>query len=121
MAESGTIFQSALARGNSGRRPPVWFMRQAGGYHSHYQELKKKNSFMDLCKNPELACEVTMGPIRDFGFDAAILFSDLLFPLEAMGMGLCYDDKPRLEWHLKNVSDLRKLRSGAQLVEELLF
>ena len=81
------LLVKALGRCNA-HRPPVWLMRQAGRYHRHYQILKKQHSFMELCKRPELSCEVTMGPIEDFDFDAAILFSDLLFPLEAMGMGL---------------------------------
>ena len=79
------LFQSTLQKKNTAR-PPVWFMRQAGRYHSHYQKLKERHSFIEICKIPEVACEATMGPIRDFDFDAAILFSDLLFPLEAMGM-----------------------------------
>lgn len=110
----------ALNRKNQGR-PPVWFMRQAGRYHSHYQVLRGKYSFMELCKKPEVACEVTMGPIRDFDFDAAILFSDLLFPLEVMGMGLRYDEGPKLDWHLREVSDLKRLASGASLVSGLEF
>lgn len=76
---------------------PVWFMRQAGRYHSHYQGIKKNSNFMEMCKSPELACEVTMGPINDFDFDAAILFSDLLFPLEQMGLGLKYAPGPQLD------------------------
>ena len=89
---------------------PVWFMRQAGRYHKHYQGLRAKHSFMDLCKKPELACEVTMGPIDDFNFDAAILFSDLLFPLEYLGMGLSYESgPPTLEVQIKNKEDLKKL------------
>src|SRR5215471_21478477 len=93
-------FQNALARVPQ-RTPPVWLMRQAGRYHRHYQALRAKHSFMDLCKQPELAAEVALGPVLDFGFDAAILFSDLLFPLEALGMGLEYTDQgPRLGWHL---------------------
>ena len=103
------LFQKTLARSNQGR-PPVWFMRQAGRYHSHYQKLRARHSFMDLCKKPELATEVTMGPIEDFDFDAAILFSDLLFPLEALGLGLTYDPSPKLAWHLEIKEDLRKLR-----------
>ena len=87
------LLLAALARRNHGR-PPVWFMRQAGRYHSHYQRLRAKHDFIELCKNPELATEVTLGPIEDFGFDAAILFSDLLFPLEAMGMGLTLRARP---------------------------
>ncbi len=73
---------------------PVWFMRQAGRYHSHYQNIKKNHQFMEMCKNPQLASEITLGPIHDFNFDAAILFSDLLFPLEYLGMGLNYDSGP---------------------------
>ena len=89
---------------------PVWFMRQAGRYHKHYQGLRSKHSFMDLCKKPELACEVTMGPIEDFNFDAAILFSDLLFPLEYLGMGLSYESgPPTLEVQLKTKEDLKKI------------
>jgi uroporphyrinogen decarboxylase len=113
-------FEAAIQGENEGR-PPVWFMRQAGRYHSHYQALKAKHSFIELCKNPALACEVTMGPIRDFGFDAAILFSDLLFPLEAMGMGLSYDPGPKLGWNLKTRRDLDRLKGGAALAGELAF
>lgn len=115
-----TLYQAAIERKNQ-RRPPVWMMRQAGRYHSHYQQLKKKYSFIELCKIPEVACEVTLGPIREFDFDAAILFSDLLFPLEAMGMGLKYEEGPKLDWHFREISDLRKLNSGRDLVESLEF
>jgi uroporphyrinogen decarboxylase len=80
---------------------PVWFMRQAGRYHSHYQNIKKDSDFMTMCKNPKLAQDVTMGPIEDFKFDAAILFSDLLFPLEHLNLGLSYHSgPPTLERHL---------------------
>src|SRR5688500_20361530 len=90
-------------------------MRQAGRYHSHYLELKKTFSFVELCKLPEVACEATMGPIRDFDFDAAILFSDLLFPLETMGMGLEYNAGPQLAWQLLSLRDLDRLRGSASL------
>ncbi len=83
------LFQNSIKR-TPQKTPPIWFMRQAGRYHKHYQKIREKHSFMDMCKNPELAAEVTMGPIQDFDFDVAILFSDLLFPLEALGMGLEY-------------------------------
>ena len=62
-----------------------------------------------------------MGPIRDFNFDAAILFSDLLFPLEVMGMGLKYDEGPQLEWHLEKLEDVKRLKGGADLAEGLSF
>ncbi len=90
---------------------PVWFMRQAGRYHWHYQGFRKKHSFMELCKNPELACEVTLGPIEDFGFNAAIMFSDLLFPLEQMNLGLHYNDgPPKLETYLDTHSQYEKVK-----------
>lgn len=93
------------------KQVPVWFMRQAGRYHKHYQNLKLKNTFMELCKKPQLACEVTLGPIEDFGFDAAILFSDLLFPLEQLGLGLDYDEgPPRIHHHLLTELDLKQIK-----------
>jgi len=113
-------FQNALAR-NSQATPPIWLMRQAGRYHSHYQRLRQQHSFMDLCKRPELAAETALGPVRDFNFDAAILFSDLLFPLEALGMGLEYTDAgPRLGWTL-NQTTLHRLRSVDDAMLDLLF
>src|ERR1041384_4994838 len=97
-------FQNALAR-RPQPTPPIWLMRQAGRYHKHYQALRAKHSFIDLCKQPELAADVALGPVLAFDFDAAILFSDLLFPLEALGMGLEYTDQgPRLGWHLDDHS-----------------
>jgi uroporphyrinogen decarboxylase len=104
-------FQNALAR-RPQSVPPIWLMRQAGRYHKHYQALRAKHSFMELCKQPELAAEVALGPVLDFGFDAAILFSDLLFPLEALGMGLEYKDSgPQLGWKLneQSISQLRDI------------
>jgi len=113
-------FQNALAR-RPQSTPPIWLMRQAGRYHRHYQALRQKYSFMDLCKRPELAAEVALGPVLDFDFDAAILFSDLLFPLEALGMGLEYTDRgPQLGWHLDEHS-LARLRSIEDAWPHLLF
>lgn len=95
---------------NHKKQVPVWFMRQAGRYHSHYQNIKSKSDFMTMCKDPQLACDVTMGPIEDFHFDAAILFSDLLFPLEHLGMGLNYlKGPPELSFRIQEESDLKKL------------
>src|SRR2546421_7157067 len=112
--------QNALA-GVPQRTPPIWLMRQAGRYHKHYQALRAKHSFVDLCKQPELAAEVALGPVMDFGFDAAILFSDLLFPLEALGMGLEYTDHgPRLGWQLDENS-ISRLRSIEDAWPHLLF
>jgi len=111
---------NALAR-RPQSTPPIWLMRQAGRYHKHYQALREKYSFMDLCKRPELAAEVALGPVLDFDFDAAILFSDLLFPLEALGMGLEYTDRgPQLEWRL-NEQTISQLRSVEEARPHLLF
>src|SRR5262252_8372542 len=113
-------FQNALAR-RAQRTPPIWLMRQAGRYHRHYQALRAKHSFVDLCKQPELAAEVALGPVMDFGFDAAILFSDLLFPLEALGMGLEYTESgPQLGWKL-NPDSISRLRSVDDAWPQLLF
>ncbi len=90
---SNIKFQNAL-NGVEQSCPPIWFMRQAGRYHSHYQELKKKYTFEQLCKNPELAAATALGPIEDFDFDVSIYFNDILFPLEALGFNLEYSPGP---------------------------
>ncbi|MBK7251093.1 MAG: uroporphyrinogen decarboxylase [Gammaproteobacteria bacterium] len=117
---SASTLRAALERRNAGR-PPVWFMRQAGRYHSHYQQLKARHSFLELCRDPGLAAEVALGPVEDFGFDAAILFSDLLFPLEAMGMPLDYVPGPKLGWHLRSRHDVTRLASDSRCIEALDF
>lgn len=67
---------------------PVWFMRQAGRYMVEYRRLREKHSILELCKTPELAAQVTMQPIDRFALDAAIIFADILLPLEPMGLSL---------------------------------
>ncbi len=101
--------------------PPIWMMRQAGRYHAHYQGLRAKHSFMDLCLVPELATEVAMGPIQDFDFDAAILFSDLLFPFKALGQGLEYTEQgPRLGFQL-SLQNISKLKPWDKAIHEMDF
>jgi len=100
--------------------PPIWFMRQAGRYHSHYQGLRKKHSFVELCKEPELAAEVAMGPINDFDYDVAILFSDILFPLESLGLRLDYKPGPTFE-NLLTPDSLKNLDSSDKIVDDMSF
>ncbi|MEO2083082.1 MAG: uroporphyrinogen decarboxylase [Desulfurobacteriaceae bacterium] len=75
------------ARGEETDYTPIWIMRQAGRYSERYRKIREKaGSFMNLCRNPELAAEVTLIPIEEIGVDAAILFSDILVPVEKMGI-----------------------------------
>ncbi|MEE2987045.1 MAG: uroporphyrinogen decarboxylase [Nitrospinota bacterium] len=99
-------------RGQPVDRTPVWFMRQAGRYMKAYRDLKEKYTFLEMCKNPELATEVTLQPLDVLGVDAAIIFADILLPLEPMGTGLEFSagDGPVIPRPVKERKDIEKLR-----------
>jgi uroporphyrinogen decarboxylase len=107
---SSTSLFLRACRGEATSRPPLWLMRQAGRYLPEYREIRAKVSFLDLCKTPALAAQVTLQPIQRFGFDAAILFSDLLVPLEAMGLPVTFTEEgPQLPTPIKTAADLDRL------------
>lgn len=101
--------------------PPIWLMRQAGRYQQSYRKLREKYKFEQLCKEPELSAKVGFNAVNEFDFDLCILFSDILFPLESLGMGLKYDPAPILEWHLDSENDFRKFIKPDEAIESLMF
>jgi len=112
MAElQNDLFLRALLREPT-ERTPVWIMRQAGRYLPEYREVRAQaGDFMSLCRNPELACEVTMQPLRRYKLDAAILFSDILTVPDALGLGLYFatGEGPKFERPVRTASEIRKL------------
>jgi uroporphyrinogen decarboxylase len=91
---------------------PVWFMRQAGRYQAEYRALRRKHSMIELCKTPDLAAEVTLLPIRQSDLDAAIIFGDLMLPLEGMGVPFELKDNvgPIIEKPIRSEEDVGALR-----------
>jgi uroporphyrinogen decarboxylase len=98
-------------RGQDVDRTPIWLMRQAGRYLQEYRDVRQFHSFLEMCKRPELAVEVTLQPIQRFELDAAIIFSDILLPLECMGIGLEFTDGggPLLRNPLRTEKDVERM------------
>jgi uroporphyrinogen decarboxylase len=92
---------------------PVWIMRQAGRYLEEYRAVRAKHSFIEVCKTPELVVEITLQPVRRFELDAAIIFADILLPLEKMGIDFEFtkDDGPRINNTVRTRADVAKMRA----------
>ncbi len=102
------LLLKALHKENTDRAP-VWLMRQAGRYMPEYMQVRKRVSFLELCKTPELACEVTLQPVDILGVDAAILFSDILIPIEPIGINLNFNPSPVITNPVRTEADVNKL------------
>jgi uroporphyrinogen decarboxylase len=91
---------------------PVWFMRQAGRYMAEYRAIRERHSLLEICRIPDLVTEVTLQPVRRIDVDAAILFSDLLLPLEPMGLPFDFikGEGPQIERPIANEADIDRLR-----------
>ncbi len=100
-------------------RVPVWLMRQAGRYMPEYRALRKERSILELCRTPELAAQVTLQPINRFDLDAAIIFADILLPLEGLGVGFHFaaGEGPVIEKPIRTPEDVDALRSFDPKVE----
>lgn len=109
MPDGATLFERAC-RGQRGDRVPVWIMRQAGRYLPEYRALREDVDFLTATKTPELAGEITLQPMRRFDLDAAIIFSDIMTPLEGMGVPLHFAPGPVIEQPVRTAEQARTLR-----------
>ena len=110
MPDGKTLFER-VCRGERGEHAPVWIMRQAGRYLPEYRKLREEVDFLTATKTPEIATRVTLQPMERFPLDAAILFSDIMTPLEGMGVGLDFDPGPVLEKPIRSAAEARSLRA----------
>ncbi len=111
MSSSALTYLNAIQK-KEVTHTPIWIMRQAGRYLPEYQAVRDKYDFLTVCKTPELAAEVTLQPVRRFGFDAAILFSDILVIPEALGMKLEFLENhgPKLSPRIESPDQIERLK-----------
>lgn len=108
-----SLLLDAFHKKNHSGRPPIWIMRQAGRYLPEYRKIREKHSFMEMVKTPEVAAEVTLQPIRRFGFDAAIIFSDILTVPEVLGKPVHFVEGvgPVFDSPINQLSDIEGLEN----------
>ena len=92
-------------------RTPIWIMRQAGRYLPEYRELRSKVDFLTACRTPDIAAEITLQPLRRFALDAAILFSDIMIPLDAFDIPMTFDPGPKIAEPIRTREQVNRLRA----------
>jgi uroporphyrinogen decarboxylase len=117
----GKLYLDTINAENKTKQIPVWMMRQAGRYLPEYRKIRQQHSFLDMVYTPEVACEITLQPIRRFGFDAAILFSDILVTPQALGMELNFTNGvgPQFSNPIRSESDAAKLVKNAEYLNPI--
>src|SRR5512136_1156933 len=112
MSAPNSLFVRA-AKAQPTERTPVWFMRQAGRYMAEYRAVRKQYSLIEICKKPEVAARVTIEAAEILKVDAAIIFADLLLPLEVMGLPFRFEagEGPVIEKPIREAKDVKKLRT----------
>src|SRR5208283_2588201 len=112
MSAPNSLFIRA-AKAQSTERTPVWFMRQAGRYMAEYRAVRKQYSMIEICKRPKVAAQVTVEAAEILEVDAAIIFADLLLPLEVMGLPFHFaaGEGPRIEKPVRSAEDITRLRT----------
>ena len=99
-------------RGEPVDRPPVWLMRQAGRYLPEYREVRKRISFLDMCRDVDKAVEVSLQPVRAVGTEAVVFFSDIFIPVVGMGVELDFAPGPVIAYPIRSAAQVASLRDA---------